>query len=157
MYAPSQWETTLQCNVISQCGKLNFWSTHPKTDVPNMFCAKCHSPGPDFYLPSSKCTHIGERGSVSLVLAGCIHKMTPVVELASIPKYYVMAWYCKTITWTNDGNMLWCYMTWLGLCGLKQLSTYITAYQHGTTQASDFMGIHSAVTIYSVLPKLILN
>ena len=48
-----------------QCGKLNFWSSHPKTDVPYMFYTKFHSPRPIFYLPSSKCTHTGERARVS--------------------------------------------------------------------------------------------
>ena len=45
--------------------KLNFWSTHPKTDVPYMFYTKFHSPRPIFYLPSSKYTHIGNLASVN--------------------------------------------------------------------------------------------
>ena len=48
-----------------QSGKQNFWSSHPKTSVPYMFFTKFHSPRPIFHSPSSKCTHIGERVSVS--------------------------------------------------------------------------------------------
>ena len=51
---------------LFQCGKLNFWSTRPKTDVLYMFYTKFHLPRPIFYSPSSKCTYIGERASVSL-------------------------------------------------------------------------------------------
>ena len=49
-----------------QCGKQNFWGTHPKTDVPYMFYTKFHLPGPIFYSPSFKCTRIGERKFLSL-------------------------------------------------------------------------------------------
>ena len=42
----------------NQCGKLNFWSTRPKTDVPCMFYTKFHSPRPFLYSPSSKCIRI---------------------------------------------------------------------------------------------------
>ena len=53
-------------DITGQCGKLNFWSTRPKTSVPYiMFYKKFHSPRPTFYSPSSKCTRIGERASVS--------------------------------------------------------------------------------------------
>ena len=48
-----------------QDGKLNFWSTHPKTDVPYMFYTKYHSARWIFYSPNSKCTFIGERASIS--------------------------------------------------------------------------------------------
>ena len=51
----------LCCNgtwAVAQCGKLTFWSTCPKAKVPYRFYTKFHSPGPLFYLPSSKCTHI---------------------------------------------------------------------------------------------------
>ena len=47
------------------CGKLNFWSTRPKTDAPNMFYTKFHSPRPNFRSPSSKSTRSGERASLS--------------------------------------------------------------------------------------------
>ena len=50
-----------------QCGKLNFWSTRSKTDFPYMFYTKFHWPGPIFCSSSSKCTHIGEWGSVSFL------------------------------------------------------------------------------------------
>ena len=48
-----------------QCGKLNFWITRPKTAVPYMFYTNFHLPKPIFYSSSSKCTHIGERASIS--------------------------------------------------------------------------------------------
>ena len=48
-----------------QCGKLNLWSTHLKTEVPCMFYTKFHLPMSTFYLPSSKCTQIGEQVSIS--------------------------------------------------------------------------------------------
>ena len=56
--------------LMSQCGKLNFGGTRPKTNVPYMFFTKFHSPGPIFYLPSLKCTCIGERASVSFPHSG---------------------------------------------------------------------------------------
>ena len=46
-----------------QCGKLNFWSTRPKTDVSWMFYTKFHSARPTFYLPSSRFICIGEQAS----------------------------------------------------------------------------------------------
>ena len=48
-----------------QCGKLNFWSTRPKTDAPYMFYSKFHLPRPTFHFCSSKCTRIGKRASVN--------------------------------------------------------------------------------------------
>ena len=44
-----------------QCGKLNFLSTRPKTEVYTKF----NLPRPIFCSPTSKCTRIGERASVS--------------------------------------------------------------------------------------------
>ena len=57
----------LICNMCleTQCGKLNFWSTRPKTDAPYMFYTKFHSPRPIFHSPSSKCICTGERTSIS--------------------------------------------------------------------------------------------
>ena len=55
----------LQKNAMEQCGKPNFLSTRPETDVTYMFYTKFHLPKPIFYSPSSKCTRIGERASVS--------------------------------------------------------------------------------------------
>ena len=52
-------------SIKKQCGKLNFWSTRPKTSVPYMFYTKYLSPRPIPYWPSSKCTRIGERASAS--------------------------------------------------------------------------------------------
>ena len=58
--------TKIQISIIeNQCGKLNFWDTRPKTDVPSMSYAKLHLPRPILYLPSLKCTCIGERASIS--------------------------------------------------------------------------------------------
>ena len=48
-----------------QCGKLNFWSIRLKTDVLYMFYTKFRLPRSIFYLPSSKCSQIGERASIS--------------------------------------------------------------------------------------------
>ena len=48
-----------------QCGKLNFWSTRPKTDLSYMFYTKFYLPRPIFYSPSSKCTPTGEWTSVN--------------------------------------------------------------------------------------------
>ena len=48
-----------------QCGQLNILSTCPKTDVLYMFYTKFHLPRSIFYLPSSKCTCIGEQASIS--------------------------------------------------------------------------------------------
>ena len=53
------------CIITLQGGKLNFWSTRPKTDVPYMFYTKFHSPRPIFYSPRLKCTRFGERASIS--------------------------------------------------------------------------------------------
>ena len=58
--------STDEATVTCQCGKLNFWSTRPKTDVPYMFYTKFHLPRPIFYSPSSKCTRIGEHKFPSL-------------------------------------------------------------------------------------------
>ena len=59
--------TKIQISIIgNQRGKLNFWDTRPKTHVLYMSYTKFHSLGPIFYLPSLKCTRIGERASVSL-------------------------------------------------------------------------------------------
>ena len=49
-----------------QCGKLNFWSTRPKTDARYIFYTKFHLTRPIFHSPSSKCTRIGKRASDSL-------------------------------------------------------------------------------------------
>ena len=47
--------TNIYWNTIpTQCGKLNFWSTHPKTDVPYKFYTKFHSPKPIFYSTQFK-------------------------------------------------------------------------------------------------------
>ena len=48
-----------------QCGKLNLGGTPLKTDVLYMFYTKFHPPRSIFYSPSSKCTSIGERESIS--------------------------------------------------------------------------------------------
>ena len=58
-------------NQVLQCGKLNFWSTRPKTDAPYMFYTKFHLPRPVFHSPSSKCTRIklvSGRALVSLTV-----------------------------------------------------------------------------------------
>ena len=53
--------TTSWCNIVvnvyTQCGKLNFWSTRPKTDVLYMFYTKFHLPRPIFYSTSVSFHH----------------------------------------------------------------------------------------------------
>ena len=48
------------------------WNTYPKTSVPYMFYTKFHSPRPIFYWPSSKCTRIDKRASISCPQCGCL-------------------------------------------------------------------------------------
>ena len=71
---PAHWiytDITVALTALSspgQCGKLNFWSTRPKTDAPYMFYIRFHSPRRIFYSPSSKFTQIGQ-GAMSVICA----------------------------------------------------------------------------------------
>ena len=46
-----EWHVTEFFIMNRQCGQLNFWGTHPKTDVPYMFNTKFHIQWPIFYSP----------------------------------------------------------------------------------------------------------
>ena len=88
--------------------KLNFLSTHPNTVVHYMFYTKFHSPRPIFYFPSSKCTPIGERVSISFphwVWAHPHNNSSPVQ--ARITKFGSGAKYL--------GYDLYCFEGWLTL------------------------------------------
>ena len=52
---------TITAGVKGQYGKLNFWSTRPKSDVPYMFYTKFYLDKPNFYSLSSKWTRIGKH------------------------------------------------------------------------------------------------
>ena len=95
-------------NTFIQCGKLNFWSTRPKTDVPYLFCTKVHSTRPIFYSPSSKCTRIGERASISFhycyLFFLCKHGLWMIIMNCCI--WFLKNWYTCYWVW-NLSDMVY--------------------------------------------------
>ena len=57
----------------TQCGKLNFWSTHPETDVPHMFYTKFHLPRKISTRPAQNALALASgRAFVSLTVISTI-------------------------------------------------------------------------------------
>ena len=79
---------------LSKLGKLNFWNTHPKTDVPYMFYTNFHSSRPIFYSPSSKC----ERVNVSFP-----HWIFPQIMACCL----MAPSHCLNICWLIIKGVLW--------------------------------------------------
>ena len=94
---------TMVFTVCLQCWKLNFWSTHPNTDVPYMFYTKFHSPRPIFYSPSSKCTRVGERMSISFPRWSCYDLWCFISMLINYIKYQCI---CLSIEYNRAGEGL---------------------------------------------------
>ena len=87
---------------LSQRGKLNFWSTHPKTDVPYMFYTNSTHPG-QFSRPAQNALALA---SVSFL--HCCHKPKTgeqTVKLSVIWDATILMWHNSNIILTHWGRV----------------------------------------------------